>query len=73
MTTISGNNPTVVVSIMRAGGANRINQQMRPPSVSPRQPNAGKKPMVSPEMKQGNKQAFNSKSVSFVLESDTHR
>lgn len=48
MTTIRGIIPTTVVSIMRAGGARRTNQQTRPPSVSPRQPNAGRKPMMRP-------------------------
>lgn len=48
MTTIRGIIPTTVVSIMRAGGAKRTNQHTRPPSVSPRQPNAGRKPMIRP-------------------------
>lgn len=48
MTTIRGIIPTTVVSIMSAGGASRTNQHTRPPSVSPRQPNAGRKPMMRP-------------------------
>lgn len=48
MTTIRGIIPTTVVSIMRAGGAKRTNQHTRPPSVSPRQPKAGRKPMIRP-------------------------
>uniref|UniRef100_A0A182LS54 Uncharacterized protein n=1 Tax=Anopheles culicifacies TaxID=139723 RepID=A0A182LS54_9DIPT len=48
MTSRTGSIPATAVRITKPGGANRINQHVRPPSVSPRHPNAGRNPIVAP-------------------------
>ena len=44
----TGRIPITVVSRTKCGGARTMNQQIRPLSVSPRQPIAGRKPTTSP-------------------------